>query len=81
MKYSNNRFYCLNCGKEGLNVFRNAGHQHKSFHRKKMYCFHCKKEVNMIECKNEFEVQEFLENFNNGVYKEEAEESLSFCRG
>ena len=48
---------------------------------KKMYCFHCKKEVNMIECKNEFEVQEFLENFNNGVYKEEAEESLSFCRG
>ena len=74
-------FYCMNCGNKNIPLPRPRGHRHSAFHRKKMYCFHCKKEVNMIECKNEFEVQEFLENFNNGVYKEEAEESLSFCRG
>ena len=34
----------------------------------------------MVECKNEFEVQEFLENyFANGVYEDEAKESLSYC--
>jgi hypothetical protein len=33
----------------------------------------------MVECKNEFEVQEFLENYGNGVYEDEAKESFSYC--
>ena len=59
---------------------RKSGFQHGRFHRKKLYCPHCKKEVNHIECKTQEDVDEFIENFNNGVYKNEAEESLSFVR-
>ena len=72
-------FYCINCGKKGIPLARKRGHQHSSFHRKKLYCIYCQKEVNMVECKNEFEVQEFLENYANGVYEDEAKESLSYC--
>ena len=72
-------FYCINCGKKGIPLARKRGHQHSSFHRKKLYCIYCQKEVNMDECKNEFEVQEFLENYANGVYEDEAKESLSYC--
>lgn len=74
-------FYCINCGKKGLVLPRQKSHKHKGFHRKKLYCFYCKKEVNMIECKDEFEVEEFLENYANGVYKDEAEESVYYCGG
>lgn len=80
MKYSNNRFYCLNCGKEGLNVFRNAGHQHKSFHRKKMYCIHCKTELNFMEIKNDEEYEMFKKKFDKGMFVNEAKESMKLCR-
>ena len=72
-------FYCMHCGKRNIPLARKRGFQHSKFHRKKLYCFNCKKEVNMIECKNDFEVQEFLENYANGVYEDEAKESLSYC--
>lgn len=72
-------FYCIACGRKGIPLARKRGHQHESFHRKKLYCIYCQKEVNMVECKNEFEVEEFLENFANGVYEDEAKESLSHC--
>ena len=73
-------FYCLKCGQKGIPLARKAGHQHKSFHRKKLFCVFCKEEVNHIECKNYAEVLEFKENFENGVYVNEAEESISYVR-
>lgn len=72
-------FYCINCGKKGMVLSRQRGHRHASFHRKKLWCFHCKKDVNMVECKNEYEVQKFLKDFKKGVYENEAKESLCFC--
>ena len=74
-------FYCINCGKRGIPLPRQRGHQHSTFHRKKLYCIYCQKEVNMVECKTEYDVQEFLEDFNNGVFVKEAEESLTYCQG
>lgn len=73
-------FYCLKCGQKGIPLARKEGHQHKSFHRKKLFCVFCKEEVNHIECKNYAEVLEFRENFENGVYLDEAEESISYVR-
>jgi hypothetical protein len=35
-------------------------------------------EVNHIECRNDSEVYEFKQNFAEGVYKEEAEQSVNF---
>ena len=79
--YSEHSFWCINCGNRGIPLARPQGFQHKTMHRKKLYCTFCKGEVNHIECKTYADVIEFRENFENGVYKNEAEESLSFMRG
>ena len=57
---------------------RNQGFKHQGMHRKKLYCVFCKQEVNHVECKTLDEIEEFRINFENGVYKDEAEESLHF---
>ena len=77
-KYKTHEFYCISCGQKGIDLMRKQGYQHEKFHRKKLYCIYCKKEVNHIECKTLEEVEEFKINFENGVYKEEAEESISY---
>ena len=75
-----NDFYCMNCGHKNMSLSRRNSHQHGRFHRKKMYCVFCKQEVNHIECKSYEDVLEFKENFENGVYKDEAQDSLSYVR-
>ena len=57
---------------------RKQGFQHGKMHRKKLYCIHCKQEINHVECKTYEEVEEFRINFENGVYKDEAEESIRY---
>jgi hypothetical protein len=71
-------FYCINCGNKGIELMRKQGSLHGKMHRKKLYCIHCKTEVNHIECKTFEEVEEFKINFENGVYEDEAKESLYF---
>ena len=73
-------FYCLKCGNKGIGVFRNVGFQRERFHRKRLYCPFCKEEVNHIECKTYEEVQIVKDAFEREEFKEEAEESLSYCR-
>lgn len=80
MAYQSNRFFCTKCGKEGLPIYRNQGHFHPKFHKKKLYCIYCKNDINHIECKNEEDIYEFKMNFNKGVYANEAEESLALER-
>ena len=70
----------MKCGHKGIPIQRKSGFQHSKFHRKKLYCIYCQEEVNHVECKNEEDVEEFLENFKNGVYKDEAERSLDYVR-
>ena len=76
-KYEMHDFYCLKCGKAGLPVHRKIGKQYGEFHRKKLYCPWCKMEINHMEIRNDQEKAIFLENFNNGEYQQEAEESIS----
>ena len=74
--YAEHSFYCINCGNKGIPLMRKQGFKHEGMHRKKLYCVHCKQEVNHVECKTYDEVEEFRYNFEHGVYKNEAEESL-----
>lgn len=74
-------FYCLNCGKKGINLMRKQGHQHKRNHRKKLYCVYCKCDVNHVEIKDLEEKEDFLYNFELGLYKEEATKSMEVCKG
>ena len=73
-------FYCMKCGKKGIPLMRKKGHQYGKFHRKKLYCPFCKEEVNHIEVKTCEDKLKFLDDFENGVFKDEVEESLSFIR-
>lgn len=73
-------FYCVKCGNKGIPLMRQKGYQHERYHRKKLFCLTCQQEVNHIECKNYEEVTWFKANFEKGVFKDEAEESLSYVR-
>lgn len=74
------RFFCMKCGNEGIPLPRKKGRKHSKFHRKKMYCPHCRKIINHIECRNEIEVEKFKEDFNSGEFLDEVEESLNHVR-
>ena len=76
----NHSFYCINCGKESIPIPRKRGHQHARGHRKDLYCPYCQKTVNHVECKTYEDVIQFKEDFANGVFKDEATNSLSFVR-
>ena len=74
--YAEHSFYCIKCGNKGIPLMRKRGFQHGRMHRKKLYCMFCKEEVNHVECKSMEDVEEFRLNFENGVYTDEAEESV-----
>ena len=78
-KHEEHKFYCLLCGRQGIPIRRPTGFQREPMHRKKLYCPWCKTEVNHIEVRNLEEERKFLEDFKNGVYKDEAEESRAAC--
>lgn len=80
MKYESSEFYCINCGKRGIPLPRLANHKRERFHRKKMYCPNCRQVVNFVECKTPEDVELFKEEFENGAFRKEAEESLSYVR-
>lgn len=80
MAYEQHDFYCLNCGNKGIPIHRNRGHLHAGGHRKKLYCLTCKCEVNHIEITTADALEQFKEDFKNGVYKDEAEESIRVVR-
>ena len=75
-RYVSHDFYCIRCGKKSIPIPRKAGHLHGKNHLKKLYCPNCRREVNHIECRNDEEVRAFLEDFQNGVYKEIAEKPV-----
>ena len=78
--FNEHSFYCINCGNKGIPLMRQRGFQHGKMHRKKLYCPTCRQEVNHIECKTMDDVEEFRYNFENGVYKDEAEVSICYVR-
>ena len=80
MAYTEHSFYCIKCGNKGIPLMRRQSLQHEKMHRKKLYCLYCKEEVNHVECKDSEEVETFKLNFKNGVYINEAEESISHVR-
>ena len=80
MAFEQHDFYCINCGHKGIPIQRKKGHQHKNLHMKKLFCIYCQQEVNHIECKTPADVKTFKSNFKKGVYKKDAEDSLTHVR-
>ena len=75
------RFFCINCGQEGIPITRKVQRLKGVWHRKKMYCPWCREIINHIECYTDDDVTQFKEEFEKGMFKDEAEKSLSYVRG
>ena len=73
-------FYCLNCGLKGIPLMRPNSRKREKFHRKKLYCPHCKMETQHVETTNNHEAAEFKELFSQGAFIEENRESLEYLR-
>lgn len=73
-------FWCIRCGKKGIPIMRERNKLRGMGHRKKLYCVHCKAEVNHVETRNPEEAQKFREDFEAGLYREEAEESITYTK-
>lgn len=73
-----NSFYCMKCGNKSYDLPRKKSGQKGLFHRKKMYCPHCKLMINHVECRNDEEVYEFKSDFEEGLFEEEVKESLEY---
>ena len=80
MAYYEHQFCCIGCGNPGIPIQRDRGHNRSRFHRKKLWCYHCKQEVNHVEVKNEEEMTAFKEAFERGELVLEYEESLAHVR-
>lgn len=78
--YREHDFYCLNCGKKNMPIHRNVGRMKGKDHRKRLYCPWCKTEVNHIECRSDVEVEQFKRDFEEGLFEEEAAESIKFIK-
>lgn len=81
MKYEEHNFYCLNCGNRSIPLMRKSSNKKALNHRKKLYCPWCKTEVNHIELTNMYEIEKFKQDFADGMYIQEAKESIAFLRG
>lgn len=79
-KYEEHKFWCINCGRAGIPVRRKVGFQHKKNHLKKLWCPWCQMEINHIETRNLDEEFKFREAFENGLYLEEAAQSVAFLK-
>lgn len=69
-RVTQSRFFCTECGKEGIPVWRKKGQERKSGHLKKLYCRYCKKEINHVEIKDgiDYAYEDFLEEYQSGRF-------------
>ena len=72
-------FYCINCGKKGIPVWRKRGHLREPGHRKALYCTTCGRVVNHIEIRTMEEAEKFRKEYAEGKYAEEARESIQYA--
>lgn len=79
MNFEQSEFYCIQCGQLGIPCLRKQARKREKFHRKKLYCPHCKLTINHIECKDEEEATMFKEAFIAGCFVSEIDDSIKEC--
>lgn len=64
-------FYCTSCGNKGIPIARRGSHGREAGHLKRLFCLHCQREVNHVECKantkydkDDFQFEFDYENFD-----------------
>lgn len=79
MNIQQSRFFCTECGREGVPIMRPKGAQRESGHLKKLYCIYCQKEVNHAEIRENgnYTLEDFQQEFNLGRFKNGDREAIS----
>lgn len=73
-------FYCVGCGTKGIPIMRKKGNEREAGHLKRIYCLHCKKEWNHVECKkfSHYDYEDFLVEFENGNFDNEGNRKMLY---
>ena len=81
MKMSQSRFFCTQCGKEGVPIMRKNGQLREPGHLKKLYCIFCKQETNHAEIREigGYTEEDFRKEFELGRFVNGQREDLSEC--
>lgn len=63
-------FYCTKCGNRSIPLARRDGHYREAGHLKKLWCWHCKEEINHAEVRpfGEYNYDDFVEEFVLGRF-------------
>jgi transcription elongation factor Elf1 len=72
-RFDMSSFYCPSCGKKAMDLPRPRSLTRQAFHRKKLYCPWCRETYNCIEVRNEIERQDFIADWEDGVYETEVQ--------
>jgi len=70
MKIIQNKFFCTECGKQGISIIRQENQQRETGHLKKLYCLNCKKETNHAEIRevSNYTEEDFQKEFELGRF-------------
>ena len=73
-------FYCTKCGKKTIPLARKVCMTREKGHLKKLYCYHCKREVNCVEVRGfgEYTIEDFRFEFDNKNFDETGNRVLSY---
>jgi len=80
MKMTKSEMYCTQCGKRNIPVQRKIGQEREPGHLKRMWCIHCRKEVNMVEIKEKcsgYTYEDFRDEFNWKNFDKDGNRRLS----
>ena len=77
---SSSDFYCTKCGNRGIPITRRRGAEREAGHLKRIFCLHCKEELNHVECKpfSHYDYNDFLTEFNYNNFDEEGNRKISY---
>ena len=66
-------FYCTQCGTKGIPIPRRKGSEREAGHLKKLFCIHCNKETNHVECRSgtKYDYSDFIIEYEYGNFLEE----------
>ena len=72
------RFFCTQCGREGIPVQRKKGQEREGGHLKKLYCMYCKQEVNHAEVRDigGYTEEDFRREFEAGRFVDGKREEI-----
>ena len=73
-------FYCVHCGKKGIDIPRKIGKQREAGHLKKLYCIHCKETWNAAEVRGfgEYTKEDFDMEFHYHNFDEEGNRIMPY---